>query len=54
LTKAEVEEDIQDEEEGNSNSSDADDFEVLENVKTTAHNGNGKAVRRNKKSARGR
>jgi hypothetical protein len=35
---------------------DADDFEVLEKVKTSAQNGtgNGKAVRRNKKNGRGR
>jgi hypothetical protein len=42
-----------DEEEPASSSSGADDFEVLEKVKTTAQNGNGKAVRR-KKSTRGR
>lgn len=36
-----------------SGSSDAGDFEVLEQVKTTAPNGTGKAVRR-KKSTRGR
>ena len=36
-----------------SSSSGADDFELLEKEKTTAQNGNGKAVRR-KKSARGR
>jgi hypothetical protein len=35
-----------------SSSSGADDFEVLEKVKTTAQNGNGKAVKRNKKIAR--
>jgi len=33
---------------------DAEDFEVLEQVKTSAQNGNGKAVRRNKKNIRGR
>ena len=55
LNKAEVEEEIEEgEEEGASSSSGADDFEVLEKVKTTAQNGNGYAVRRNKKSARGR
>lgn len=37
-----------------SSSSGADDFEVLEQVKTTAQNGTGKATKRNKKSARGR
>jgi hypothetical protein len=37
-----------------SSSSGADDFEVLEKVKTGAQNENGKAVRRNRKSARGR
>lgn len=36
-----------------SSSSGPDDFEVLEKVKTTAQNGNGKAVKR-KKSARAR
>ncbi|KAM3074401.1 hypothetical protein ACMFMG_002792 [Clarireedia jacksonii] len=35
-----------------SSSSGADDFEVLEKVKTTATNGNGKAIRRNKKNVR--
>jgi hypothetical protein len=54
LNRPEVEEEVQEEEEGSSNSSGADDFEVLGKVKTTAQNGNGKAVRRNKKSARGR
>jgi hypothetical protein len=35
---------------------DAEDFEVLDKVKTTSPNGagNGKTVKRNKKSARGR
>jgi hypothetical protein len=35
---------------------DAEDFEVLDKVKTTSPNGviSGKAVKRNKKSARGR
>ena len=40
-------------EERPSSSSGADDFEVLEKVKTTAQNGNGKVIKR-KKSARGR
>ncbi|ESZ97973.1 putative Uncharacterized J domain-containing protein C2E1P5.03 [Sclerotinia borealis F-4128] len=35
-----------------SSSSGADDFEVLEKVKTTATNGNGKGTRRNKKNGR--
>ncbi|KAI9053277.1 hypothetical protein LZ554_002242 [Drepanopeziza brunnea f. sp. 'monogermtubi'] len=48
----ELESDIEDEE-GPSNSSGADDYEVLEKNKTTAPNGSGKAVRR-KKSAKGR
>ena len=46
------ESDIEDDE-APSSSSGADDFEVLEKVKTTAANGNGKAVRR-KKSTKGR
>jgi len=57
LNKAPVEEEDEEEDEGvdtPSSSSGADDFEVLEKVKTTAPNGTGKAVRRNKKSARGR
>ncbi|KAH7363858.1 hypothetical protein BKA65DRAFT_123893 [Rhexocercosporidium sp. MPI-PUGE-AT-0058] len=41
------------EDEAPSSSSGAEDFEVLEKVKTTAPNGNGKAVRR-KKSTKGR
>lgn len=41
------------EEEVPDSSSGADDFEVLEKVKTSAQNGSGKAVRR-KKSTRGR
>jgi hypothetical protein len=49
----EEESDIEDDEPASS-SSGADDFEVLEKVKTGAQNENGKAVRRNKKSARGR
>ena len=59
MNKEPIEEDEEEgeEEEGvntPSSSSGADDFEVLEKVKTTAPNGSGKAVRRNKKSARGR
>lgn len=57
LNKAEVEDEAEEGEGGEevaSSSSGADDFEVLEKVKTTAQNGNGKAVRRSKKSARGR
>jgi len=51
----EVTEEEQEEiEEAAGSSSGADDFEVLEKVKTTAQNGNGKAVKRNKKSSRGR
>lgn len=55
LNKAQAEEDLE-EEEGDvtSSNSGADDFEVLEKVRTTEPNGNGKAVRRNKKSIRGR
>jgi hypothetical protein len=57
LNKASAEEEDDEEEDGvdtPSSSSGADDFEVLEKVRTTAPNGTGKAVRRNKKSARGR
>jgi hypothetical protein len=57
LKKAPVDEEDDGEEDGvdtPSSSSGADDFEVLEKVKTAAPNGTGKAVRRNKKSARGR
>jgi hypothetical protein len=56
LNKARADEDVDEEEEPllSSSSSSAEDFEVLEKVKTTAQNGNGKAVRRNKKSSRGR
>jgi hypothetical protein len=54
LNKAQAEEDSEEEEgEVTSSSSGANDFEALEKVKTTAANGNGKAVRRNK-NARGR
>jgi len=35
-------------------SEEAEDFEILEKVKTTAQNGNGKAVKRSKKNVRGR
>lgn len=35
-------------------SEEAEDYELLEKVKTTAQNGTGKATRRNKKSAKGR
>lgn len=54
----EGEEKAEDEEDDNagvntpSSSSGADDFEVLDKVKTTAPNGTGKVVRRNKKSGR--
>ena len=51
LAKEDSDEEIE-EEEVASSSSGADDFEVLEKVKTTAQNGNGKAVRRNKKNGR--
>lgn len=55
LNKAQAEEDSEEEEAAaTSSSSGADDFEVLEKVKTTEQNGNGKAIRRNKKSVRGR
>jgi hypothetical protein len=56
LNKAPVEEEDEEEEGVHtpSSSSGADDFEVLGKVKTTAPNGTGKAVRRNKKGARGR
>ena len=50
----EVSETENEEEEVASSSSGADDFEVLEEVKTGSQNENGKAMRRNKKSARGR
>jgi hypothetical protein len=49
---SEEETDIE-EDEVPSSSSGAEDFEVLEKVKTTAPNGNGKAIKR-KKSNRGR
>ncbi|APA07131.1 hypothetical protein SS1G_04154 [Sclerotinia sclerotiorum 1980 UF-70] len=51
LNKTPVEEEHEETEEVSS-SSGADDFEVLEKVKTTATNGNGKATRRNKKNGR--
>ncbi|THV53188.1 hypothetical protein BGAL_0057g00280 [Botrytis galanthina] len=51
LNKTPVEEEYEEVEEASS-SSGADDFEVLEKVKTTAINGNGKATRRNKKNGR--
>jgi hypothetical protein len=35
-------------------SEDAEDFEVLEKVKTSATNGSGKATRRSKKAGRGK
>lgn len=54
LNKPELEVEEEIEEEEDNTSSGADDFEVLEKVKTTAQNGNGKAVRRNKKSAHSR
>jgi hypothetical protein len=55
LSTPSAEHDVEvEEEEAASSSSGADDFEVLEKVKTTAQNGNGKAVKRNKKSSRGR
>jgi len=44
----------EEEDEVASSSSGAGDYEVLDPVKTSAQNGNGKAVRRNKKSAKGR
>jgi hypothetical protein len=49
-----IEGDAEEEEVAESSSSGADDFEVLEKVKTTAQNGTGKATKRSKKSARGR
>ncbi|TAQ88740.1 hypothetical protein B7494_g2904 [Chlorociboria aeruginascens] len=56
LNRAPVEEEEEEEEEEGgdvtSGSSGADDFEVLEKVKTTAENGTGKAIRRNKKNVR--
>jgi hypothetical protein len=52
LDKAPKKEDVEEEEEEvASSSSGADDFEVLEKVKTTAQNGNGKNIKR-KKSGR--
>ncbi|KAF4627670.1 hypothetical protein G7Y89_g10485 [Cudoniella acicularis] len=55
IHKAPVEEDsdISEEDVPSSGSSGADDFEVLEKVKTTAQNGTGRVIKR-KKSARGR
>jgi len=53
VKKSEEEETDVSEEDVPSSSSGAEDFEVLEKVKTTAQNGTGKAVRR-KKSAKGR
>lgn len=50
----EEESDISEEDVPSSSSSGADDFEVLEKVKTTAQNGTGKAIRRNKKNTKGR
>jgi len=56
LNKAPIEEGEDDEDEAidtpASTGSGADEFEVLEKVKTTAANGSGKAVRRNKKTSR--
>jgi hypothetical protein len=52
-TSTDEESDIEDDEPASS-SSGAGDFELLDKDKTTAQNENGKAVRRNKKSARGR
>lgn len=49
-----MDEESKEEEEVTSSSSGADDFEVLEKIKTTAQIENGKAVKRNKKSVRGR
>jgi len=49
----EFDSDIEEEELAEGSSSGADDFEVLEKGKTTAQNGNGKALRR-KKSSKGR
>ncbi|TVY87332.1 putative J domain-containing protein [Lachnellula willkommii] len=49
-----AEDDEEEEEVVESSSSGADDFEVLEKVKTTAQNGTGKATKRSKKTARGR
>jgi hypothetical protein len=52
-TKEQESEEVEEEEAASlSSSSGADDFEVLEKVKTTATNGNGKATRRNKKSGK--
>ncbi|PMD39712.1 hypothetical protein L207DRAFT_554666 [Hyaloscypha variabilis F] len=53
VKKSEEEESDISEEDAPSSSSGAEDFELLEKVKTTAQNGTGKAVRR-KKSAKGR
>ena len=50
----EEEEEEEEVEEVAGSSSGVDDFEVLEKVKTIAQNGNGRAVKRNKKSSRGR
>lgn len=50
-----TEDEEEEEETPESSSSGADDFEVLEKVKTTAQNGTGKSNnKRSKKSARGR
>jgi hypothetical protein len=53
LNKAPAEEEQEEVNEGvpSSNSSGAEDFEVLEKVKSTAPNGNGKANKRNKKAS---
>lgn len=57
LNKAPVEEEEFDDEveAGDAPSTDeADDFEILEKVKTTAQNGSSKAAKKSKKSVRGR
>ena len=46
MGETDIESDIEEEEAASS--SGAEDFEVLEKVKTTAQNGNGKAIRRKK------
>lgn len=54
LAKPSTENEDAEEEEVASSSDDVAEYEVLEKAKTSAQNGNGKAVKRSKKSARGR
>jgi hypothetical protein len=56
LNKAPADDDQEDVDEAapSGSSSGVDDFEVLERVKSTAVNGNGKANKKNKRAGRGR